>query len=128
MESSPNGSMDQSDRFEIVPRFQAALPILLEAYDYARQLQRSIWDFVVEIHLLRAAGLTNSDLRWFVCRGLVEQATEITRAAQDSRVFHRTGSLTFTKRTCFVLTEAGAALARQRPNPATPLDGLPPLP
>src|SRR5438132_1184566 len=102
MESWSKYSVVQSSRFEILPRFQPAFSILLEAYDYARELQHSVWDFAVEIPILRVAGLTNSDLRWLVCRGFVEHAAEITRATQDSRAFHGTGSLTFTKRTCFV--------------------------
>jgi hypothetical protein len=65
-----------------------------------------VWDFAVEIHVLRASGLTHSDLRWLVCRDLVEHAAEITRDGQDRRVFRRTGHLTFAKRTCFVLAEA----------------------
>ena len=110
--------------FEVTPLFQAALSLLLEAYDYAQKLQRSIWDFAVEIHFLRAAGLTNSDLRWLVCRDFVEHAAEMTRTAQDSRVFHRTGSLTFTNRTCFILTDTGAVLTRQARDTAARSDEL----
>jgi hypothetical protein len=103
----------QPPRLEFLTKFRAALSILLEAYEYARQLQRSAWDFAVEIDCLRAAGLTNSDLRWLACQELVEHGAELTRASQDARVFHPTGPLTFTKRTCFVLTQTGAALARE---------------
>jgi hypothetical protein len=107
-----SAELTHASRIQIVPRFQAALAILLEAYDYARQLLRPAWDFAVEIRCLRAAGLTHSDLRWLACQELVEHAEELTRAGSGSRVFSSIGPLTFTKRTCFVLTETGAALAR----------------
>ena len=121
-----------------IGRFEPALAILREAYAYARELGRSVWDFAVEIHVLRAADLTRSDLRWLVCRGVVEHAAELTRNGQDSRVFRPTGALTFTKRTCFVLAETAAGPApesngigpmagvRLQPGPADP--SLPPVP
>jgi hypothetical protein len=95
-------------RPEVIHRIEAGLSLLHEAYAYACQLQRPAWDFAVEIHRLRAAGLTNSDLRWLACQHLVEHAAELTRAGQDGRVFRSTGPLTFTKTTCFILTETGA--------------------
>ena len=121
--------MAQSSVLRVVPKFRAALSILLEAYEYARTLQRSAWDFAVEIHSLQAAGLTNSDLRWLACQELVEHGAELTRADRDVRVFHPTGPLTFTKRTCFVLTESGAAIAQERRAGAVPArEGPAPLP
>jgi hypothetical protein len=110
----------------VPPRLHAALLILHEAADYARELARPVWDFAVELQQLRAVGLTHSDLRWLVCRGLVEHAAEITADDQDSRVFRRTGNLTFTRRTCFVIAQTEARL--DCPNPETPVarDELPP--
>lgn len=103
----------QSSGKDVFHRFQAGLEILLEAYDYACELQRTTWDFAVEIQYLRAANLSNSDLRWLVCKGYVEHSAEMSRTGQDERAFHPTGTLTFGKRTCFVLTEKGALFARQ---------------
>jgi hypothetical protein len=102
------GSSPTSPCVEIGRRFHAGLAALREAYEYAGELERSVWDFAVEIQVLRATGMTNSDLRWLVCRELVEHASEITRDFQATRAFRPTGMLTFTKRTCFVLTETGA--------------------
>jgi hypothetical protein len=101
--------------FETGPRFQAAFSILREALNYAKQLQRPVWDFAVEIQVLRAAGLTNSDLRLLICRGLVEHAAEMTYPCQEGRVFRRTGALTFTRQTCFVLVEKNPVAANQEP-------------
>jgi hypothetical protein len=111
MSSSPTLPIAPTCAYEM-GRFQPALSILREAYAYACELGRPVWDFAVEIHLLRAAGLTHSDLRWLVCRGLVEHAAEMTRDGQDSRDFRPTGILTFTKRTCFVLAETAAGPAQ----------------
>jgi hypothetical protein len=91
---------------------------LLQAYDYSRELQRSAWDFAVEIHILRDAGLSNSDLRWLVCQGYIEHASESKPTAEGSRVFDRTGTLTFAKGTCFVLRQSGVAAARRGPDSA----------
>ena len=124
------GTLDEnwppSSGFNLDPRFQSALVVLLEAFDYAVELGRPVWDFAVEIGVLRRGGLTNSDLRWLVCQGIVEHGAEGTGADEKRRTFHRTGTLTFRKQTCFVLTEAGAELARNQCNlPAQPNNRFP---
>jgi hypothetical protein len=124
MSSSPTLPIAPASACEM-GRFQPALAILQEAYAYACELGRPAWDFAVEIHVLREAGLTHSDLRWLVCRGLVAHAAETTRDGQDSRDFRPTGALTFTKRTCFVLAETAAGPAQAStdscPTAAVPL-------
>jgi hypothetical protein len=107
---SPNGSPRED--FEIDRRFQAALAMMREAYDYAVGLHRPSWDFAVEIALLRRRGLSHSDLRWLVCRGIAEHRAEVDAPEEDRRAFVETGSLTFRKRTCFVLTAFGAEITR----------------
>ena len=99
-----------SDR-EIYDKFQTAVASLLAAYRYAEDTNCSPWDFAVEVSRLRDLGLSNSELRWLVQKGFVEHAREITVPGEDGRQFQPTGNLTFTKRTCFVLTEAGVAHA-----------------
>jgi hypothetical protein len=90
----------------------AALGLLLEAYDYARQLEKDVWDFAVEIGPLREAGLTNNHLRWLLCLGYAEHGIEQTRLGTVRRQFSRVDNLSLTDGACFVLTEAGAAYAR----------------
>lgn len=98
----------------IVQRGRGALTLLLEAYDCAHDVDRSVWDFAVEIHALREAGLTTSGLRWLVCRGFAEHARELPPSDQTGRLFRAgRGGLTFEKETCFVLTEAGTRFARK---------------
>jgi len=94
-------------------RAEEALRLLLEAHRYARELDRRVWDFALEIDALRAVGCTFSELRWLVCKGYVAHASEITMPGEASRTFRREriAGLTFRRKTCFVLTEAGVAFA-----------------
>jgi hypothetical protein len=48
-----------------------------------------------------------------VCKGYVEHAPEVTAQGQSTRSFRHAGGMLFSKRTCFVLTDAGLALAEQ---------------
>jgi hypothetical protein len=93
---------------------EGALARLLVAHKYANELNRSLWDFAVEIEVLKQFGVTGVELRWLVCRGFVEHAREVSSATAASRQFEMKGknNLTFFKRTGFVLTEQGAALVR----------------
>lgn len=95
--------------------FQRALEQLAKAGDYARHLHRDPWDFAVEIASLTALGLTTSDLRWLLGMGYIEQARDVSRPSDSARKFQRCDNLTFTAKTCFVLTAAGAAILRDRP-------------
>jgi hypothetical protein len=106
--------------------FQAGLSELLKACDYAHQIRRAAWDFAVEISQLRAAGMTDSDFRWLVCMGYVEHAREITRLEEDGREFRPTGNLSFSKRTCFVLTSLGHSFARSLLDGSIPI-AVPPF-
>jgi hypothetical protein len=99
----------------LLQRGREALLLLLEAYQYAQEAQREVWDFAVEIDTLRQTGCTNSEFRWLVCRGFVDHALESTLAGDESRSFQRhqhPAGLTFGRRTCFVLTEAGNRFAQ----------------
>ncbi len=89
-----------------------ALAALLEAFDYAEDTQSDRWDFAVAIRHLRRIGLSPNDLRWLVKKGYVDHASEVTVRGDTGRDFRSTGDLTFTKRTCFVLTELGVSIAR----------------
>jgi hypothetical protein len=87
---------------------------LLDAYQYAKDVGRDVWDFAVEIRSLRDAGLTRSDLRWLVCKGLVTHRIELRRPDEDERRFRDAGELKFYNRSCFALTPAGAAFASEQ--------------
>ena len=93
-------------------RLRPALRLLLESCEYARSLGRPAWDFAVEISSLLELGLTRSDCRWLVARGLATHAVEVTLADHDRRVFTACRNLAFPDSTCFVLTEEGIRDAR----------------
>jgi hypothetical protein len=89
-----------------------AIALLLRAHDYACALNRDSWEFAVEIQVLRAAGVTRSDLRWLRCKDLLEHAVEITTRDDHRRLYQPSFNLAFTKRSCFILTSTGVRLAR----------------
>lgn len=98
------------------PPFQRgrnALHLLYDACCYAHQLNRTAWDFAEEISSLRQGGLTNADLRWLVCNGLVEHGREITKLGEEHREFQHTAGLCFSSKTCFVLTDVGTLYVKQ---------------
>jgi hypothetical protein len=97
---------------DIPSRIVRGLALLAEARKYALDLSRDEWDFAVEISSLREIGLNNNDLRWLLCRGSIEHATEIRRPKRNGRRFQHNAGLTFNERACFVLTVAGAELLR----------------
>lgn len=103
-----NGASCNGKRQKEFPREkQEALGLLLEAYSFAQEVNRNVWDFAVEAAVLRNHGLTVNDFRWLVCKGYVEHAREVTRLGEMGRQFRANGELVFSKRTCFVLTGSG---------------------
>jgi hypothetical protein len=54
-----------------------------------------------------------NDLRWLICKGLVEHACELTLEGEHQRSFRPLGKLGLTARTCGVLTNSGADLMRR---------------
>jgi hypothetical protein len=89
------------------------LSLLLMAFRYAKDLQCSVWNFGIEIKTLQAVGLTNSDFRWLINKGYAQHGTELTAGEVDQRRFRRGKDQKLTRKSCFVLTEAGAFFAAQ---------------
>lgn len=96
----------------ISKRGRSALQYLLEAHECAHELGRSMWDFAVEIDVLRRGGMSNSDFRWLICKGFAEQARELSVLGEEARAFRRNNSLTFHRKTCFMLTDSGVMFVR----------------
>ncbi len=90
----------------------SALAYLVEAADFARELGRDPWDFAVEIQTLREMGLTNNDLRWLVCKNLLEHRQETTTVGDTSRVFQPDRPLSFSENACFVISAAEPVTSR----------------
>jgi hypothetical protein len=89
------------------------LAILVDASDLSAACHADDWAFAVEIDQLLSAGLSYNALRWLAYNGYVRHADEATRTDSPRRTFRRSAPLAFTRDTCFVLTPAGAEVARQ---------------
>lgn len=108
----------------LAPRVKSALVTLLEAFDYARDLQTSPWEFAVELSNLRRLKLTDSDLRWLVLEEFAEHVVETTPAGASDRRFRRPERLLLSRRSCFVLSPRGAAFAQEFRPAGDFLDGI----
>lgn len=95
-----------------VSKLDPAFLALLEAYDCAEDTGCDRWEFAIAIRRFRELGLSETDLRWLVRKGYVDHAKDITRLEDDGREFQPTANLTFCKKTCFALTDAGVSKAR----------------
>jgi len=123
--------------FPIPNRLGAALAILAEAYHYACASEKDVWEFALELPNLAAAGVSINGLRWLACSGYVRHGEEIESAADGRRNFRLQAGLSFTQRSCFILTQAGiefaerfAATDSKATAPTTsvrPANGQPPL-
>ncbi|PQO41050.1 hypothetical protein C5Y97_03545 [Blastopirellula marina] len=88
-------------------RLRRTVEELILAFEYAADTKSNVWDFAVSIQQLRRLGATETDLRWLIRKGIVVHGREVTVRGDNGREFRSTGNLTFSRRTCFVLTEAG---------------------
>jgi hypothetical protein len=113
VETPPRNGPALHRRVDPPAHLSEALALLLQAHDYARELDQDVWNLAVELPVLRDAKVTNSDLRWMIARGYVEHALETTAADDAVRQFRRTALPSFAETTCLVLTPEGVALARQ---------------
>src|SRR5262249_31861554 len=100
--------------------FTTALRLLSEAYGYALSLGRDVWDFAVEMTALCEAGLSRSDLRWLACKGYGVHGVPAPGPNKQRRCFCRNGLLALHPESCFVLTAAGATLAKAVPGVSGP--------
>jgi hypothetical protein len=81
---------------------QSALHLLQKSNAYAEDVGQDIWQFATEIGLLRKLGLSDSAMRWLLCRGEVLHADEITKICDSRRSFRALGMFTLTPTTCFI--------------------------
>ncbi len=107
-----SGSLNGHGRHrKLCSKLKPVFGLLLEAFDYAEDADGDRWEFAVPRRQLLELGMSDNDLRWLVRKGYVEHACEVIILGTDGRDFQPTGDLTFSKRTCFVLTDAGASKA-----------------
>ena len=104
--------ISEDGSFEFDDHVRDAIGLLLQAADYAQDLDRSHWDFAVEKNLLLNEQLTENDLRWLMLKGLLEHGIEDLEDSGGQREFHPTCDLRFYDGSCFVLTREGVLRAR----------------
>ena len=90
-----------------------SLSLLLRAARYAHSAHCSAWQFAVPLAELRAAGLSECDLRWLTWKGYVELAPAASQAPAAAGRAARDQPLQFTNRSSFILTPRGMRLAKQ---------------
>ena len=90
-----------------------ALARLLRAYECAADTLAAPWDFALEIRALYEVQLTTTDVRWLVVKELVKHGSEISVYGDAHRSFTRSDGFNFLATTCVILTNKGAAFARQ---------------
>lgn len=88
-------------------KFMPALEVLQEAVNYAVDTSNERWVFAVAISELREMGLSDNDVRWLVCKGVVQQGKDLSCAGGRCVESQATPSLRFNEQSCFVLTDAG---------------------
>lgn len=108
---------DDGSKTPIAPRLEQAniassLRLLLQASEYSARLGKDVWDFAVELPILRATGLTNSDLRWLFYQNYVEHRCEVTQPSDGRRTFAPDTNLRIDDSTCVILTTIGVRTAR----------------
>ena len=91
--------------------FRAGLALLWRACTYAQDAGADLWDFALEIDKLYETGLTISELRWMVAKGLVQHGQEMSLYGDPHRSFRPSDGLNFMNTTCCVLTPEGAKFA-----------------
>lgn len=111
--ATPASALAAPRQVTIRPHLRSALNLLLEAHEYAIDLDQDAWELAVELEVLRSASLTNSDLRWLSAVGLVEHAVEITGPTDCARRFRRTNLVNVHEPTCVVLTVSGVKAVRE---------------
>src|SRR4051812_8609943 len=95
------------------PHLVKGLALLRDALEDALAVGRGVWEFAVELDELRAAGLSNANLRWLLCQGYVMHGQEQPPMGSCHRSFQPIASLSLPPCSCFVLTDSGRALLKQ---------------
>jgi hypothetical protein len=115
------------------PHFTEALGLLLQAYEYAQELQRSPWDFALELEALRESGLNHNDCRWLVYQNYLLHALGDRLSPEGEGPAGASGRLILSAASCFILTphwvvRARAVLGRPASFPSPPVASEPELP
>jgi hypothetical protein len=94
-------------------RVLRGLRLLTDAYRYSLDLETNPDEFAVELRLLCAVDLTVIDLRWLQRKGFVRHLVEELPPLPTGRLFDAAEGLSFSDRSCFVLTKSGMELVQE---------------
>ena len=108
----PGRPLKKRENQRVPTHVRAGLLLLLQAHDYALDVERDPWDFAVELTDLRRAGLSKADCRWLVCKSWVEVGRELA-PADGKRRFRREAGLTLSVRACMILSIQGVKISRE---------------
>jgi hypothetical protein len=98
-----------------------ALELLAKARTVGLKRQQDIWQYAVERDELLGLGLTGTDLRDLIRKGLVDHGREVITPSQSHRTFEKLNNLSLGTRSCFVLSEQGLhELNRERSRRSDP--------
>ena len=92
-------------------KISAALAFVYQAWKYARQLDRDLWDFAVEIRVLEGRGLSPKDCHGLVTKGYARQAPVEAGADDDGDALDRRDRIALPQLCCFMLSEVGTQRA-----------------
>ena len=106
-------TLRQLAKYDTSSSIAHGLDQLLQSWELAKEVDRDIWEFALEKASLNDEGVSNSDLRWMICQGLIEHAYEVKEHVGASRQFQTAVELRLEDRSCFVLTSEGHRLAQQ---------------
>src|SRR5262245_58242582 len=89
-----------------------ALESLMRSHDFSPAPGAAVRDCAVGIEILRAAGLTDSDIHWLLGGRYLDKAGTLPHHGKDFPPPGQNGDIALERGTSFVLTERGAALVR----------------
>ncbi len=94
---------------ELPVEAMAALKLLSKPYSCARDLCLAPWEFSLRLPHLLDLGVGETVLRRLTASGHIEFADDVSAFRDARRQFIPATGLTFTARSCFVLSAKGAA-------------------
>src|SRR5687767_3171444 len=105
MKGSLNGQLEQTNSQFVDPQMQTGLRLLFQAYQSANDAGCEPWDFALELESLWYAGVTNSHLRWLLCKGYIEHGVELlSKREENLRSIEVATEARFSFSSCFILT------------------------
>jgi hypothetical protein len=93
---------EAADNDLVSSEVQEALRLLQTSNAYAEDVGQDVWQFASDISQLRKLGLSDSAMRWLLCRGEILHADETTMLGDSRRTFRSLGIFTLTPTTCFI--------------------------